>query len=303
MVSAGGATGSSMSSSGVRVIALIAAYNEERFIAGCLEHLIAHGLNVYLIDNDSTDRTVEFAEPYLGRGLIGIEAIPRDGVYRWQSILRRKEELADELDADWFVHLDPDEIRLPPRPGITLADALSEAGESGYNAVNFSEFTFLPTREHPDHDHADFQQTMRWYYPYKTGTPHGLKAWKRPTGRSRSRLGWSPRRNRAELAWSGGHRIRFRGMRVCPQSFPMRHYLFLSIPHAIEKYVERRYDPTELRKGWHQWRARIGVDDIRLPSEIELRAYESDWTFDWSNPRSTHYVAQPSFEAGQLLGA
>jgi len=83
MVSAGGATGSSMSSSGVRVIALIAAYNEERFIAGCLEHLIAHGLNVYLIDNDSTDRTVKFAEPYLGRGLIGIEAIPRDGVYRW----------------------------------------------------------------------------------------------------------------------------------------------------------------------------------------------------------------------------
>lgn len=277
----------------VHVVALLATYNEERFIKGCLDHLIGEGISVYLIDNESTDRTVEIAQGYLGKGLVGLESLPRDGVYRWGEILRRKEELADSLDGDWFVHLDADEIRLAPRSGITLADAFAEVEGQGYNAVTFQEFTFIPTEEEPDHDHEDFAQTMRWYYPYKTGMPHGLKAWKRPTTPPKR---WFPdprrRSNRAELAWSGGHRIRFRGMRIYDQSFPMRHYLFLSIPHAIEKYVERRFDEQELRSGWHQWRARITEEALRLPAQAELRAYEGDWSLDASNPRSEHYIAQ-----------
>jgi hypothetical protein len=34
-----------------------------------------------------------------------------------REILRRKEALASELEADWFLHLDPDEIPLGPRSG------------------------------------------------------------------------------------------------------------------------------------------------------------------------------------------
>src|SRR3712207_8599948 len=98
----------------MRVVAILAAYNEERFLAGCLEHLFEQGVDAYLIDNESTDRTVEIAERYLGRGLIGIENIPRAaGVFSWRPIIRRKEELAATLEADWFMHADPDEIRLP----------------------------------------------------------------------------------------------------------------------------------------------------------------------------------------------
>src|SRR5918999_5836953 len=85
----------------VRVLALIAAWNEERFIAGCLEHLCAHGVEAYLCDNDSTDRTVAIAERYLGRGLRGIERLPRNGTFRWRGVLQRKERLAQELAADW----------------------------------------------------------------------------------------------------------------------------------------------------------------------------------------------------------
>lgn len=277
----------------LNVVALLATYNEERFITGCLDHLIGQGVSVYVIDNESTDRTRELAAAYLGRGLVGLETMPRDGVYRWKSILRRKEELAASLEGDWFVHLDADEIRLSPWPGMSLAEAFAEVDARGYNAVNFAEFTFIPTREHPDHDRPGFQQTMRWYYPYKTGTPHGLKAWKRPDTSARRGLPWlRSRRNDAELAWSGGHRIRFRGMRVFPESFPMRHYLFLSIPHAIEKYVERRYDSAEIDSGWHQWRARITSDDLQLPSSDDLRTYEGDGALDPSEPRMEHYIAQ-----------
>lgn len=283
----------------MRVVALLATYNEQRFIVGCLEHLVRNGIEVYLIDNSSTDHTVDLAEQYLGRGLIGIEIFPRAGVFRFRPILQRKERLAGTLDADWFMHVDADEIHLPPRSDLTLAQGFAEADELGYNAVNFYEFTFMPTREAPDHDHPGFVKTMRWYYPYKTDSAHRLSAWKSvpksgKTGWSNlpQRIrGWKRRSSSVELAWSGGHRVRFPGLRMSPESFRMRHYQFLSIPHAVEKYVNRRYDEKEVRGGWHGWRSRLEAGMLKLPSDAELKTYLSDDGLDPSNPRTEHYIA------------
>jgi glycosyltransferase involved in cell wall biosynthesis len=99
------------------VVALLATYNEERFVAGCPEHLLQQQIDVYLIDNCSTGQTVAIVSRYIGHGLIGIETIPRRGTYSWLPILERKEQLANTLDFDWFMNIDADEIRLPPRPG------------------------------------------------------------------------------------------------------------------------------------------------------------------------------------------
>jgi hypothetical protein len=70
----------------------------------------------------------------------------------------------------------------------------------------------------------------------------------------------------------------------------MKHYLFLSVPHAIEKYVERRYDPAEVRRGWHGWRAELDAEDIRLPSESELRIAAPGKELDLSQPRQRHFI-------------
>ncbi len=264
----------------MRVVAILASYNEERFIAGCLEHLFEQGVEAYLIDNCSTDRTVEIAERYLKRGLIGIETLPRtEDVYKQRPIHERKEELAATLEADWFMHMDPDEIRLPPRSDRTLAQAFAEVDAQGYNAVNFMEFAFVPTKEAPDHDHPRFQQTMRWYYPFQRSfpqwRPHRRNAWKRQA-------------EKVDLAGRGGHRVRFPGLRLYPQFFKMRHYLFLSVPHALRKWVDRNYDETEVEKGWHGWRASLTPEKIRLPSQKELRYYTSDDELDPSNPLTRH---------------
>jgi exopolysaccharide biosynthesis predicted pyruvyltransferase EpsI len=264
----------------MRVAAILAAYNEERFIAGCLEHLFGQGVEAYLIDNGSTDRTVEIAERYLGRGLICIEDFPRaEGTYRWQPILRRKEELAATLEADWFMHADPDEIRLPPRSDLKLAEAFAEVDDKGYNAVNFVEFTFVPTREAPDHDHPDFARTMRHYYPFVRNFPHQVKAWKRQS-------------QRIDLVRAGGHKVRFPDLRLYPESFKMRHYPYLSVPHVLSKYVEKKYDAEELRRGWHRYRARVEAKRIALPSQEDLHVYTSDDALDLSNPRARHLMEE-----------
>src|SRR5215207_10418245 len=109
-----------------RVVAILAAYNEQRFIGPCLAHLAGQGVDVYLIDHSSTDRTVAIAEGYRDVNLIGIETLSRqEEVHDLKTILKRKEELALSIDADWFMHSDPDEFRLPRGGDRTLREAFA----------------------------------------------------------------------------------------------------------------------------------------------------------------------------------
>ncbi len=64
----------------MRIIAILASYNERRFIRACLEHYLQQDIEVYLLDNDSTDETIDIASEYLGRNLIQIERTPRQGM-------------------------------------------------------------------------------------------------------------------------------------------------------------------------------------------------------------------------------
>ena len=259
----------------MRIVALLAAYNEQRFIAGCLEHFARHGVDVYLIDNESEDDTLRLARPFLGRGLVGIETMPREGRYQWRRLLERKAALAGELDADWFLHVDADEIILPPAGDETLAAAIARVDAAGDNAINFLEFTFVPTVQSPDHDHPDYLRTMRRYYPFLPSFPNRVIAWKRQPGP-------------VDLGTSGGHIASFPGLTLHAASFPMRHYLFLSIAHAIAKFVRRPYDPDELALGWHRARARLRAEDVTLQDEGELRVYQDDATLDPANPLTAH---------------
>lgn len=208
-----------------------------------------------------------------------METLPRaDGLDRLKVRLQRKDELATSLDADWFMHMDPDEIRLPPRSNQTLAEAFEEVDAKGYNAVNFVEFTFIPTRESPEHDHPDFQRTMRWYYPFMLRFPHHIKAWKKQP-------------EKIALAESGGHLPKIPNLLLYPEPFKMRHYQFLSLEQAREKYLEnKKLDRSGVPKGkWRGWMVeeRIGMN---LPSKTELNTYTSDDELSLSNPRKRHVI-------------
>lgn len=263
----------------MQIVALLQTYNEQRFIERCIGHLNEQGVSVYLVDNESTDDTLAIAERHVGKGVIGVETLAREGNFSLHTQLRRKQELAGELDADWFIHQDADELRVSSERGRTLAQTLGALDEAGYNAANFLEFTFMPTRERPDHEGGDFAATMRSYYCYVGKFPHRLNAWKRQDGP-------------VELARQGGHRIRFPGLRMAPLSLYSRHYIFLSPEHAALKFGPGRYAGEDLKAGWFNWRSRFDPSMIQLPSERELLTYEADHLLDASNPRTHHIAAQ-----------
>jgi len=255
---------------GFRVVALMTAYNEEDIIAASLRRLFAQGIEVYLLDNWSSDSTFEMAEQFLGRGLIGLERFPAGGAsrsYDWRELLRRVEELSRTIEADWFIHHDVDEVREPPWPGVSLRDGLYRVEREGFNCVDHILINFHPVDDDfpPGSDfesyfkHFEFGQTPPDYIQ--------IKAWKNP-GQSIS------------LAASGGHEVRFDGRRVYPYKFLLKHYAIRSQRHGEKKVLRERkprWNAGEKSIGWHTHYdvVRPGHNFLRRPHTLELFDRES----------------------------
>lgn len=248
-----------------RAVALISAYNEEDIIIPCLQYLIKQGLEVYLIDNWSTDSTVELASELLGKGLLAIEKFPRGGPpkhYVWKDILSRIEQLTEEIEADWFVFQDVDEIITPPWPELSLRDAILKVDREGFNCIDHTVAMFHPV----DNDFAaggDFQTYFNYFeFADRPGQFVRIKAWKK--------LG-----RRVSLTGSGGHEIRFHGRRPYPFRFLQKHYPVRSQAHGEKKILRERkprWHPQERRSGWHTHYDQIdeGHSFLRRPGDLKV---------------------------------
>jgi glycosyltransferase involved in cell wall biosynthesis len=260
----------------VRAVAILCARNEEIRIGNALSDLIGEGLEVVLIDHDSTDRTVAIARRHLGRGLLGIERLPWTGRFSLDEQLEAKWRVIDQLDHDWVVHVDADEWLSAPGEGQTLLDGLTAVDAAGYNCVNFSEFVFIPGPGE-DASRGDYRRSLTRYYFYQPESPFLLRAWK-------NRAGLENRRHAGHLL-SGP-------ARPFPQDFPMRHYICLSQKHAEEKYLKRMFDPAEVNRGWHRDRLLATKESLRFPGDdVRLRTlpHWSSKLFDRSYPVKAHF--------------
>ena len=255
------------------VVALIAAYNEADIVEQVVSHLISQGIQVYFLDDSSTDGTVAAVEPYVGRGLVAIEhlagatagAAPEgSGGFDWERILRRKAEIATRLDATWFIHHDADEFRESPWPHLSLNDAIRHVDALGYNAIDFAGLDFWPV---DDRFHAGDDVREAFTFCSELA-PHDLpqvRCWKKTDG--------------LDLTSSGGHEARFAGRRVFPLRFLLRHYPIRGQAHGDRKvFTERRnrFLDRERVKGWHvQYdQMREGTSFLRDPAT--LAPYDPD---------------------------
>jgi hypothetical protein len=246
------------------VIAIIAAYNEADIIGQVVSDLIAQGVDAYVIDHGSTDGTVAALQPYLGRGLRAIEPFPRDdNRFAWERLLQRKEVLARELAADWFVHHDADEFRESPWRELSLRDAIQRVDTLGYNAVDFALFNFQAT-----HDGFRAGDDVRAAFPFYDRH----QAWDRVQIRC-----WKKTESAIDLASSGGHEVRFDGRAVFPIRFVLRHYPIRGQAHGERKvFEERRFIDAERDRGWHVQYDGLQSGQTLLKTSDGLTAWDPD---------------------------
>jgi glycosyltransferase involved in cell wall biosynthesis len=259
-----------------RAVAILAVRNERHYIGRCLEHLQRQKMKVCIIDNDSTDGTSEIIQRFSRRLIIRYIRYPYPGYYDWAGMLKLKQRVATNLGAHWYLHCDADEILEPPDQFSTLKDAFREIGRSGYNAVNFDEFVFLPSSNRERWEGRDYVSGMRHYYHFAPKELRLVRAWKN-TGVE------------VDLASSGGHTPAFPDQKVFPQSFVLRHYIGLSLDYIKQKYADRKYAADEIAKGWHHNRVGLDLDEMRLPPLSELKLYHSVHTWDKSDPWKKHF--------------
>ena len=251
-----------------RVCASICAYNEEDMIAATLEHLTSQGIEVHLVDNWSTDQTVERAEPFLGRGLHSITKFPGPGpsaafdLHQW---LQQVEERSYSSGADWWMHYDADEIRQSPWPRIRLRDALYRVEQEGFNAVDQTSLVFRPTTRVPVM--AGEVNRFAWFeFGKRPGHFQQIKAWK-------------PTVARARLADSGGHSAEFPGRRVYPFKFLLRHYPVRSPEQGLRKILAERkprWEDEKKERGWHTHYDHIDRDHNFLADPDDLMEFRQD---------------------------
>lgn len=250
----------------------MSAYNEGDVISPVLSHLIDNGVEVYFLDNHSTDDTAEQAARWLGRGVIRVETFPaapaasgEPAPFDWGAILRRKEELANELDADWFIHYDADEIRESPWPGVSLADAIRWVDRLGYNSIDFRVVNFPPI-DNGFRRGLDPRTYFRYWEPPGEFDEVQIKAWKKGAAA-------------ISLAPFGGHQVKFRDRRVFPIRFLLRHYPIRSQEHGERKVFEerrKRFLHSERVKGWHVQYDSWKEGDSFLGEPYHLHLYDDD---------------------------
>jgi len=264
------------------VTAVLAIRNEEAYLANCLRHLVRNGIDFVIIDNGSSDRSAEiYRRREFAQGLVDVVELPFTGMFSLSRQLERKMEVIRTLEADWVIHLDADEIMHSRTEGESLKQAVSRIHAAGWNAVNFEEFVFLPLENDYMPDVQGHQPILHYYF-FQPSSPRLIRAWKKAGGFS--------------LVEQGGHVLTGPDLRLAPEHFILRHYIFRNQEHAFHKYPTREFSADDLARGWHGNRVRQPAASFRFPPARLLRELTDpdDRGMDRSDPWDVHYWQRPN---------
>jgi glycosyltransferase involved in cell wall biosynthesis len=258
-------------------VAVLTVRNESVHIWRCLRDFIAEGAEVILVDHDSTDDTVAKAREFLGRGLLAIERLPWTGVYSLAESLGAQRSIIRSVRHDWVIHADADEWLSAPQEDVRLIDGIAAADRSGFNCINFNEFVFIPA-DGRSHHHEGYRSELLSYYFFRpVPTPRLMRAWKRESGLDNCK--------------GAGHTLSGRNVRLCDETFILRHYIALSSDHARAKYLGRPYSQDAVAKGWHWNRINLTAEalEIRLCDRMQRLPHEMSKAFRTDLPVEQHY--------------
>lgn len=257
------------------IAAIVAVHNSEKTLQTVLAHLAKNGIDAFVLDHGSTDRTSEILEIESARAVKEIINVPFDGVFRLAAQLSAKEEIARKLTADWIIHLDSDEIMESPREGESLRGMIERLSSENFDVIDCDEFVFVPKKA-DDSEPLNFIDDLQDYYYFS------------PPGRSLHRV---QRRVHAELNWSstGGHRLPLLGRRLSSERIRLRHYIGVSFAHLQSQYLGRVFSADELMLGWHAKRVASSTQFVQQPDKEKLFNLSRDgWRTD--NPHHNHLL-------------
>lgn len=257
-----------------RVVALISTFNELDVIEPVIHRLSQNGIDLYILDNWSTDGTFEALQQMQDRRIIGIERWPSSGpvdTYDWTGILKRKAAMAHEIDASWFIHHDADEIRESPWENLNLRDAIYFVDQMGYSAIDFTVLDFQPV----DNGYPAGSSLEEYFKYFKFGVQSAdflqVKSWKNT-------------RETVDLISTAGHTVEFASRKVFPYKFLLKHFPIRSQDHGMKKILNERisrWSTHERNLGWHTHYEAYHAESRFLKNPKGLLSFNADFYNDF----------------------
>ena len=251
-----------------RVLAIMAAYNEEDIIAQSIHQLLQQGIDVHVMDNWSTDNTFHILKDLEKQKLISLERFPKDGpspYFEMLDLMARKVQISKEMKADWYIHHDVDEIRNSPWRNLNLKQGIFRVDQEGYNAIDHTLIWFQPVDDGFSAG-MDFGNYFKYFeFDRVPHCPH-VKVWKN--------IGQD-----LNLVTSGGHQARFEGRKVYPYKFLLKHYPFRTKSQATKKVFKDRkprWSPRGRKRGFHIQYDHIEEGFNFIQSELQLERFEEE---------------------------
>lgn len=225
-----------------KILAIIHVFNEADVINQTVEYLLSQGVDVFLIDNWSTDNSYELIKQLSNKypKRVFFKRFPENApsnFYDWYHQLELTERISKEADYSWYIHYDADEYRLSPWAETTLREAIYYIDSLGFNVIENTVIDFKITAIN---DNSIFMKDTWFDFGHRPAHFEQTKTWKKCES--------------VDLKNSGGHIARVSNPKVFPLKILNRHYPFRSYEHAKRKiFVDRkpRFEVEKKERGWH----------------------------------------------------
>lgn len=260
----------------VSCAAILAIRNEAAYLPALLPGLLDQGIDVVILDNDSSDDSRAIARSFASEESLRIEHLPWTGEYDLETVIRTKQQICNSLSHQWIINIDADEWLQSPVSGERLREGITRIDRLGYNAINFDELVFLPLGKTTETNY-DFRRENLNYYFFESFPQRLMRAYRRDA-------------NLSNLD-SGGHKLEGDALKLAPEHFILRHYIALSQQHIIDKYIGRPFSKSGIDRGWHRNRVGLSAEQLAFPEPQDLQqlSRHDDKEFDRSNARKRHY--------------
>lgn len=253
--------------SSFKVLAIIPVFNEEDIIEQTIQDLISNGIDIYILDDNSNDSSIDIAKEYLGKGVIRIETLdkvaPSKNTSHYEKLLKRIEELSQELDYDWFIYAHADQFLESPWLNYSLKESIYLVDSLGFNTINFKLYNFRPYTNNFNLK-ADIRLHLDSYELNVELDNPQLNAWKKT-------------KFKVDLASTGGEIVYFQGRNTFPIPFIKRHYPIRSESHGKKKILDERLprlSNEDKKKHWASHYVDLAKEQKFIWEKEELKKWD-----------------------------
>jgi hypothetical protein len=140
----------------MNVLAIVAVHNERKRLPALIDYYRKQGIDVFVIDNESTDTTYK----YLLKNKIKFSRLYTKGAFDLNQIWQEKLKYWDLFKADWGIYADIDEFPVTSEFKGRLKALIEKRDSEGYNRIRMPHYMFFPVNLRRDPKTAYFYQNQ-----------------------------------------------------------------------------------------------------------------------------------------------